>query len=464
MTPRILICDDEEGMRRYLGKMLTGWGYQADAYPSPLLLLRALGEGLDPDLLLLDVKMPEMDGLEALRRVREMQPDLPVIMMTGHGTIESAVEAMKMGAWDYLTKPFPQEKLFAQVRHCLEGERLREENSALKKELRERTGGGQPVFASPSFAEVFELALQVAPSDSSVLITGESGTGKELIAGTVHYGSPRAKNRFLAINCAALSETLLESQLFGHVKGAFTGAVQAQKGLLEEADGGTLFLDEVGDLSPSLQAKLLRALQEGEFLPVGSTRPKRVDVRFLAATNKDLEKEVTAGRFREDLFYRLNVIALHLPPLRERPEDIEPLARHFLEKMAGKTRRPVKSISLEALAILQSYHWPGNVRELENVIERGVILARESRITPDLLPLKVSSGTPPSTSPAAAAPPSEQPVLSLRDAECIQVSRALRQTGWNKSQAAVLLGITRKTLDRKIKEFGLAPEGQDTGP
>jgi two-component system response regulator HydG len=463
MPPRILICDDEEGMRRYLAKMLIGWGYQADAYASPLPLLRALVDGGEPDLLLLDVKMPEMDGLEVLRRVREALPELPVIMMTGHGTIESAVEAMKMGAWDYLTKPFPQEKLFAQVRHCLEGERLREENSALKKELKERTGAGQPVFASPRFAEVFELALQVAPSDSSVLITGESGTGKELIAGTVHYASPRAKNRFLAINCAALSETLLESQLFGHTKGAFTGAVQAQKGLLDEADGGTLFLDEVGDLSPSLQAKLLRALQEGEFLPVGSTRPKRVDVRFLAATNKNLEEEVAAGRFREDLFYRLNVIALHLPPLRERPEDIEPLARHFLEKMAGKTRRQVKSISLEALEILRAYHWPGNVRELENVIERGVILARENRITPDLLPLKIISGAPPLSSSTASAAPFEQPVLSLRDAECIQVSRALQQTGWNKSQAAVLLGITRKTLDRKIKEFGLAPEGQDAG-
>ncbi len=276
MTTKILICDDEDGMRRYLGKMLKNWGYQTEGFASPLLLLKSLQE-LDSyaDLLLLDVKMPEMDGIEVLKQLKNSHPQLPVIMMTGHGTIESAVEAMKIGAYDYLTKPFPQEKLFALVKHTLEQHRLREENSSLKKELQQQKVPARPIFRSEKFGEAYELALAVADSDSSVLVLGESGTGKELVAAAIHYASPRKENRFLALNCAALSETLLESQLFGHVKGAFTGAVQAQKGLLEETDLGTLFLDEVGELSQALQAKLLRVLQEGEFIPVGSTQHQK---------------------------------------------------------------------------------------------------------------------------------------------------------------------------------------------
>jgi two-component system response regulator HydG len=451
MENRILICDDEEGMRRYLGKMLQAWGYRIEAFASPTQLVRCLEEtDIAGDLLLLDVKMPEMDGIEALRRVRKVRPELTVVMMTGHGTIESAVEAMKIGAYDYLSKPFPQEKLFALVQHCLERERLIEENSSLKKELRERLAPNEPIFRSERFGEVYNLALQVADSDSSVLILGESGTGKELIAGTIHYASPRANRRFLAINCAALSETLLESQLFGHVKGAFTGATQAQKGLLDEAHEGTLFLDEVGDLSPSLQAKLLRVLQLGEFIPVGATRPRQVDVRFVAATNKILEDEVARGHFREDLYYRLNVIALELPPLRERPEDIEPLVQHFLQTLIRKARRPPKGITPEALQAMRNYHWPGNVRELENVIERGAILARGEFITAAMLPFKPRAEAPRGAGAGDPAPP-----LSLRDAERAQVVRALRQTEWNKSQAAQLLGVTRKTIDRKIKEYDL---------
>jgi two-component system response regulator HydG len=391
-----------------------------------------------------------MDGLEVLRQVRSLRPELPVIMMTGHGTIDSAVEAMKVGAFDYLTKPFPQEKLFVLVRHCLERERLLEENSSLKREIRERTVPGPPIFRSAAFGEVYELALTVAESDASVLILGESGTGKELIAAAIHYASPRKNKRFLALNCAALTETLLESQLFGHVKGAFTGAVQAQKGLLEEAHEGTLFLDEIGDLSPMLQAKLLRVLQEGEFIPVGSTRTRQVDVRFLAATNKDLEAEVARGQFREDLFYRLNVIALHLPPLRERPEDIEPLALHFLGHISRKLRRPLKGLSPDALAAMQAYRWPGNVRELENVIERCAILGRGETITAARLPFRRVAGPPavPGATPAPSA-------LNLRETERGQVLRALQETAWNKSRAAQLLGVTRKTLDRKIKDFQL---------
>lgn len=459
MENRILICDDEEGMLRYLGKMVKTWGYEVETFTSPTLLVRRLEETDGGDLLLLDVKMPEMDGIEALRRVRKARPELMVVMMTGHGTIESAVEAMKLGAYDYLTKPFPQEKLFALIQHCLERERLIEENQSLKKELRERRTPSEPVFRSARFGEVVELARQVAESDSNVLILGESGTGKELIARLIHDAGPRANRRFLAVNCAAFSESLLESQLFGHIKGAFTGAVLAQKGLLDEAHEGTLFLDEIGDLSPSLQAKLLRVLQLGEFIPVGATRPRQVDVRFVAATNKNLTEEVRLGNFREDLFYRLNVFALELPPLRERPEDIEPLVDHFLQRLARKSRRPPKGVTEKALAAMGGYYWPGNVRELENVIERGVILARGEYIDVAMLPFK-----PGAVPPAASPSPENDAPLGLREAERREMIRALRRTGWNKSQAALLLGVTRKTIDRKIKDFGLTPADLEERP
>lgn len=447
MIANILICDDEEGMRRYLGKMLKSLGHHIESFADPLHLLKSLEDvDVDADLLLLDVKMPQMDGIEVLKQLQVKCPKLPVIIMTGHGTIESAVEAMKIGAYDYLTKPFPKEKLFAVVKHTLEQHRLREENSSLKKELHEQKVPVEPIFRSDKFRQAYELALNVADSDLIVLVLGESGTGKELVAAAIHYASPRKNKRFLALNCAALSETLLESQLFGHVKGAFTGAVQAQKGLLEETHQGTLFLDEVGELSPVMQAKLLRVLQAGEFIPVGSTKTKKVDVRFVAATNKDLQQEVAAGKFREDLFYRLNVIPVELPPLRERKEDIEPLADYFLQKISQKTRRTVAGIANEALAAMKSYHWPGNVRELENIMERCSILARGGMIKPAHLPF------------AEKAP---QPMdgwtlpFNLRDTERLQVIRALRETRWNKSQAAELLGVTRRTIDRKIKEFDL---------
>ncbi|MDO3377059.1 sigma-54-dependent transcriptional regulator [Geoalkalibacter halelectricus] len=459
MERRIYICDDEAGILRYLQKMLVAQGFGVEVFSSPLHLLRHLEEGSSEDavgLLLLDMKMPDLDGIDTLRRVRQLRPQLLVVMMTGHGTIDSAVEAMKLGAYDYLTKPFPQEKLFAVVRHCLEREQLLEENRQLRSELSSQADPGTLIAESPVFRKVVELAMRVAPTDSSVLILGESGTGKEVVARTIHRASLRRDQRFVAINCAALTETLLESQLFGHVRGAFTGAAQNQKGILEEAHGGTLFLDEIGDVSAALQAKLLRVLQEGEFIPVGATRPKRVDVRFIAATNKDLEKEVAAGRFREDLFYRLNVIGLSLPPLRERGADIEPLARHFLGKMAVKTASAVRRIDPEAIAALRAYSWPGNVRELENVIERGTILAEGEVLTPDALPLKLTRDV------RVAAP--EAGPLPLREAERRQIVLALRETAWNKTQAANLLGITRKTLDRKVKEFDLSPAAPHPHP
>jgi len=451
MEEKILICDDEEGMRLYLGKILRSWNYQVENFAEPEMLLGWVSDKDNVgDLLLLDIKMTQLDGIEVLRRIKQLRPNLSVIMMTGHGTIESAVEAMKLGAYDYLTKPFPQEKLMAMVRHCLEAQQLREENSILKQEIKEHRISGPPIFQSSSFGNVYQMALDVAESDAAILILGESGTGKELIASSIHYASPRADRRFLTVNCAALSESLLESQLFGHLKGAFTGAIQSQKGLLEEADGGTLFLDEIGELSPSLQAKLLRVLQFGELLPVGSTKPRHVDVRFLSATNKDLEKEVARGNFREDLFYRINVISLQLPPLRDRSEDIVPLAKHFLEQTAHTPRYPLPEIDPDAMSAMESYHWPGNVRELENVIARCAILSRGKPISIDLLPFKIDL-------PGKAVLNNSTP-YSLRDAERSQVIRALKQTEWNKSQAAQLLGTSRKTLDRKIKEYTLTPD------
>jgi two-component system response regulator HydG len=452
MPPKVLICDDEPGMLRYLTKTVAEWGYEVETFLSPLALIAALDEsGGHVDLLLLDIRMPEMDGLAVLQRVQALYPQIGVIIMTGHGSIDSAVESIKLGAFDYLTKPFPEERLAATLQNCLERKRLLAENVALRQDLESRFAPGGIVLRSHAFRQIYELARRVAASGANVLVLGESGTGKELIAGAIHYASPRAQQRFLALNCAALTETLLESQLFGHLKGAFTGAVQAQKGMLAEADGGSLFLDEIGELSPALQVKLLRVLQEGEFIPVGATIPKRVDVRFIAATNRDLEAEVARGNFREDLYYRLNVFALQLPPLRERPEDIQPLAEHFLTQAATRLGSSLRQLSPEALAALRDYPWPGNVRELQNVIERGVILGQGPALQLQDLPLKLSRPV-----VAADPEPAEGP-LTLRDAERAQVERILRRSGWNKSRAALTLGITRVTLDRKIADYGLLP-------
>lgn len=452
MAAKVWICDDEPGMLRYLVKTVADWGYEVETFLSPLDLLGALDKsGGHVDLLLLDIRMPELDGLTVLQRVQALYPQLGVIIMTGHGSIDSAVESIKLGAFDYLTKPFPEERLAATLQNCLERRRLLAENTALRQELESRFAPGGIVLRSQAFRQVYELARRVAASGANVLVLGESGTGKELIAGAIHYSSPRAQQRFLALNCAALAETLLESQLFGHLKGAFTGAVQAQKGMLAEADGGSLFLDEIGELSPALQVKLLRVLQEGEFIPVGATTPKRVDVRFIAATNRDLEAEVAKGAFREDLYYRLNVVSLHLPPLRERPEDIEPLAEHFLAQAAARLGSSLQAIDPAALAALREYAWPGNVRELQNVIERGVILGNGGALQLEDLPLKLSRPVQLISAPAQEGP------LTLRDAERLQVERILRRSDWNKSRAAQTLGITRVTLDRKIADYGLCP-------
>ena len=450
----ICICDDEEGILRYLKKRLSG--HQVDTFSRGIDLLAMIEspDGADIDLLLQDVRMPDMDGLQILKRIKKVRPDLPVIMMTAFGTVDDAVQAIKQGAYDYLLKPFPKEKVLGLVEHVLEHRRLELENRRLREEL-SIAGSREPtVFASPKFRAVYDLTLQVAASDANILILGESGTGKELIAGTLHRNSLRRDHSFVSLNCAALSDTLLESQLFGHLRGAFTGAVVNQKGLLEEADGGTLFLDEIGDVSPAVQAKLLRVIQERDFIPLGSTRTKKVDVRFLAATNKDLEREVREGRFREDLYYRLNVISIELPPLRERTEDIEALALHFLRRFAARMSKAIHSINPEALEALQSYSWPGNVRELENVMERAVILTAGSSITAAVIPLRGVVTTPYSAE-VPAAPATKSQMVALEEMERLHIEAVLKGTGYHKSRTAEILKISRRTLDRRIEEFGL---------
>jgi len=444
---KIVVSDDDKEFRQFLKRTLESRGHIVEAFPAGQQLLKAFGKGEErPDLALLDSRISAPDGLETLRRIRGESPETTVVVMTAFATVRHAVEALKLGASDYLIKPFSPEELTSLVDRALENRRLLEENRSLKAEIRRHFDPEQVIFRSAAFGKVFELARKVAPSDANVLIQGESGTGKELIASTIHYGSRRRSNRFLTINCAALTDTLLESQLFGHMRGAFTGAVATNKGLVEEAHRGTLFLDEIGDISPQLQAKLLRVLQEGEYIPVGSNRVRHADVRFIAATNRDLETEVERGAFREDLFYRLNVVNLHLPPLRDRVEDIEPLARHFLGRFAT---RPNQTIHPEALDHLKGYSWPGNARELENVIEMAVILAEGGDISPDHLPVKISQSR-----PVEFALPRE--AISLQDVERLYIEQVYRQARFHKVRTADILGISRKTLDRKLKEYEIS--------
>ena len=450
---RVIICDDEVEILRYLSKILTAKGLDLEVFSSGTALMSSLEKrGLDnSDLLLLDVKMPDLDGIEILQRIKKLKIEIPVVIMTAYASINSAIEAMKLGAYDYVTKPFPKEKIFGILEKVIERKELLKENTALKDELGIPSAASPLIFASKSFGQVHEMALLVAQSDSNVVVLGESGTGKELVANLIHSNSPRSSERFLTINCAALSDTLLESQLFGHVRGAFTGAINHQKGLLDAANHGTLFLDEVGDMSPAIQAKLLRVLQEGDFMPVGDTKGRTVDIRFLAATNKDLEEEVRQKRFREDLYFRLNVISINLPPLRERPEDIELLARHFLKKYAARMKKEITDLSRDALQLLKSHSWPGNIRELENAIERAVILTRGTQITAETLPVWRSA--------MVIETRQSGRLVSLETVEREHILHVLKAAGNNKSRAAKILDIARRTLDRKIEEYGLDEEG-----
>ena len=403
------------------------------------------------DVILLDIRMTNMDGIEALGEIRKISPQVPVLIMTAYASVKTAVEALKAGAFDYLTKPLDIEELKILIEKAMDHYHLRAENLVLKERLGDRFDFSRIIAASPKMKTLLETLAMVAPSDATVLIMGESGTGKEVVANAIHHNSPRAGEPFIKVSCAALPETLLESELFGHEKGAFTGAVARREGRFQLAHRGTIFLDEVGEMSPAIQTKLLRVLQEKEFEPLGSTRTIKVDIRVIAATNRDLEKDVKEGRFREDLYYRLNVVPLTLPPLRERREDIPLLADHFLALYREKNRKPVRGISGKALDLLVRYDWPGNIRELENVIERAVILSRDEVLVPADLPPQIRMLSPEEGKDAFAIPAG----MSLEEVERALIVKTLDETGGNRTRASEILGINRRTLQNKLKQYGL---------
>lgn len=452
----ILVADDDVAHGRMLRTLLENWGYAVDVAGDGAEAVRACRER-SFDLVLLDVRMPVMDGLEALQRIREARPALPVLMMTAYSDVPAAVEAIKSGAFDYLAKPLDFERLRVSLRNVFAHADLVEENAALSRRLAEGSARGGILGQSAPMRALWEMIRTIAPSEATVLVAGESGTGKELAAKAVHDLSRRASGPFVAVNCGALTETLLASELFGHEKGAFTGADRRHDGLFVRARGGTLFLDEIGEMPLQLQAKLLRALQQGEIQRVGSDTPITVDVRVIAATNRDLRQEVQAKRFREDLYFRLNVISLEVPPLRRRGEDIPLLAAYFLQRFAERNRKSIKGFSPQALDSLLRYPWPGNVRELENAVERAVILCNGDLVTGAELPDDIAHAAPPEEGPA------QQEALSLAGMALELVERraiedTMRQTGDNKSEAARRLGITRATLHNKLRKYGLEQE------
>ena len=448
--PRILVVDDEESIRMMLRAVLEEEGYEIIEAADGPEAVKAVEQ--DPlDLILLDIRMTTRDGIETLTEIRKISPFVPVLMMTAYATVKTAVEALKAGAFEYLAKPLDIEELKILVQKALEYYHLREENWTLKERLGSRYDFSRIIGKGRKMKELFDFLAQVAPSEATVLILGESGTGKELVANAIHHNSPRTQQPFVKVACAALPETLLESELFGHEKGAFTGAVARREGRFQTAHRGTIFLDEVGEMNPAIQTRLLRVLQERELEPLGSSRSVKVDVRVIAATNKDLGKEIKEGRFREDLFYRLNVIPIHLPPLRERKEDIPALANHFLSLYREKNKKDIKEISPKALDLLIRYDWPGNIRELENCLERAVIVARGELIAPIDLPPAMQN-LPAGKEDAEILFPAG---LSLQEAEKALILKTLEDAGGNRSRAAEILGINRRTLQMKLKEYGI---------
>ncbi len=449
---RIVVVDDDAEMCAMLEDALKSWGHDVHVFRGAVEALGALGQGgslgLDKagrevDLVLSDIRMPRMDGLEFVERLKAMRPEIPVILATAFGSIETAIEATRRGAYHYLVKPFKLAELQLQVDRGLEKGALDRENRTLRKEARKDWALGDQVLGkSSAMQNVFELVRKVAPALSTVLITGESGTGKEVVARAIHQLGPRKDSPFIAINCSAIPETLLESELFGHAKGAFTGAHAAKKGLFEEADGGILFLDEIGDLPPLLQSKLLRVLQEKEIRPVGDNKSKSVDVRVLAATHKDLRAMVKEGHFREDLYFRLAVLPILIPPLRERVEDIPILAEHFLKKAIALNGSSVRGFTPSGLSRLSSYHWSGNVRELENVIERTVVLSSNQWISAEDLPLEAGE------KPDALLGWASDKLPTLEELERRYVQIVLDRVGGVKERAAQILGVNRRTLLR----------------
>jgi two-component system response regulator AtoC len=452
---RVLVIDDEKNMRHMLQIMLSKAGYEVETAGDGLEGLEKMGQ-IDFDFVLCDLKMPKMDGMTFLSRARERFAEKTFIMMSAYGNIDNAVEAMKIGAYDYISKPFKTDEVLLTLKKAEERERLKKENLTLQKridKIEQRYSFGNIIARSEAMRHVFELVEKVADHKTTVLVTGESGTGKDLIARAIHHNGRRANKPMVSINCGGIPENLLESELFGYKRGAFTDAVKDKPGRFEEADGGTIFLDEIGELPLALQVKLLRVLQEEEIAPLGGVGSTRIDVRVIAATSKDLNREVSEGRFREDLFYRINVMSIHLPPLRERRGDIPLLVGYFIDLFNKKLQKAIEGLSSEAMPILMGYSWPGNIRELENVIERAILLAKGRWISPDDLPSRITADS----TYLPSLPPEDS--LSLKKAssrlERELIRKALELTAGNRTQAARILEISRPKLISKIKAYNL---------
>jgi DNA-binding NtrC family response regulator len=453
---QIAILDDEPKMGKILSRILQREGHDVVSFTAPEEALEAM-KARPPDLLLTDLKMPGMSGLDVMRRARESAPDLDVIMMTAFATVETAVEAMKQGALDYLIKPFPNEELVMVVARAAETRGLREENKLLKQTIRGEFSPDGIVAVSPAMRDLMRRVEKVAASDVTVLLRGESGTGKEVLATAIHTTGDRRDRPLVKVNCGALTETLLESELFGHVRGAFTGAVETRKGVFQQADGGTIFLDEIGEVSQALQVKLLRVLQTGEIQRVGDAQTYKVDVRVIAATNRALEQMIQEETFRSDLYYRLNVVPMVLPPLRDRAEDIPAFIDHILarlRKRAGKTY----TVAPDAFERLRAYRWPGNIRELENALEHAAVMCEEQAITLRDLPTAVQNADP-AAQPAGDHAPARSGPATLEEMEQQALVEALEATGYNHTQAARRLGITRRTIGYRIAKYDIPRRG-----
>ena len=452
MKPKILVVDDESSHRQMIKAVLSAEGYEIREAADGNQALKAVEEKFH-DLILMDIRMPGPSGIESLQKIKDISPGIPIIIMTAYASVNTAIDALKSGAYDYLTKPLDIEELKILVAKALRFQKLEQENMYLKEQLNDRFDFSKIIGRSPAMKQLFETLALVAPSEATVLIVGESGTGKELIANAIHQNSARAQRPFIKVNCAALPETLLESELFGHEKGAFTGAAARRQGRFQLAHNSSILLDEIGEMSPTTQAKILRVLQEREFEPIGSTQTIKVDTRVIAATNKNLEEEIRQGRFREDLYYRINVVTIAVPPLRERHEDIPLLADFFLKRFVEKNRRVIKGFTPRAMDLLMRHEWSGNVRELENVVERAVIMARGEMITPlefpeNLKELDVELKEPNLNLSAGR---------SLKEVEKEMILRTLDETGGNRTHAAEILGISRRTLQLKLKEYEINP-------
>lgn len=456
----VLLIDDDESLRRVVEYNLREDGYTVMTAADGRSGLQRFQEST-VDLVLTDIRMPEMDGVELLTHLKAMQPDLPVIVLTAHGTIDSAVEAMKVGAFDYLTKPFSREQLKASVRKALELGALASENRQLRQFVRERFSFASMIAGSRAMRAVTDTASRVAASDTTVLLEGESGTGKELLAKAIHVNSGRSRGPFVTVNCAAIPENLLESELFGHRRGAFTGAIADKQGKFETANRGTIFLDEVGELPLLLQVKILRVLQEREVDKIGETRPMKVDVRVIAATNRDLEKMTADASFREDLYYRLAVVSIRVPPLRERSDDIPLLVDHFLSKHAERLDCPRPAVDKAVYSAFNLYAWPGNIRELENVVERAMVLDRDGVLALDDLPERVKARGQRIGNLRIELPDEG---ISLEDVERELLLAALEKHNWNQTRAASYLNITRSTLLYRMQKFALDREKPTSSP